>query len=402
MRLTEKRIRDAKPGAKTYILRDDDVIGLGFRVTPAGAKAYVLDYRVAGKRRLLTLARAGEISLAEARQRAGRELAAIRDGATDPLRRRQEAREAPTFADLWERFETEFAPERISLGRMTPNTLQNYRKQARRYLLPAFGGQRITDLSRADVDRMARRMAHAPAQRNRTLALASRLFTLAETWEWRPQNTNPVKGVMRAREEARDRTLSGGELAALGGALDSLAERYQAAVAAIRVAALSGMRIGEVIGMEWPMIDFERGSVTLPETKTGRQVRVLPSAVLELLADMPRIHGCDAVFTATGRTPIRYRYVRVVFAEACERAGLDGVRLHDLRRTVATNAAAAGIGVTLLRDVLGHSTIAMSARYVRRAGGALTDAVENSGAAMAAAMSGKAGKVIPMRRNAAK
>ena len=399
MNLTEKRIRDARPGLKTAILWDDTVKNFGLRVTPRGAKSYVVDYfDASGKRHRMTLARASEISLAEARQRAGKELAAVRAGEADLLQRRETARVAPTFADLWDRFETEFAPERVALGRLRETTLATYRKQARLYLLPTFADRRVADLTRADVDRMARRMAHAPAQRNRTLALLSRLCTLAEAWEWRPQASNPVKGVMRAREEARDRTLSGAELAALGRALDDLADTYPAAVAAIRVAALSGMRIGEVIGMKWPNVDFERGSVTLLATKTGRQVRVLPSAVLDLLAGMPRIHDCDAVFTATGRTPIRYRYVRVVFAKACALAGLDGVRLHDLRRTVATNAAAAGIGVTLLRDILGHSTITMSARYVRRAGGALNDAVENSGAAMAAAMAGKGGEVVPMER----
>ena len=103
MGLTEKRIRDAKPGAKLVILWDETVKGLGVRVTPAGVKSFVLSYRAGGRKRLATLGRCAELSLRDARERAGRELADIREGG-DPLRRRQDAAEAPTVADLVRRF----------------------------------------------------------------------------------------------------------------------------------------------------------------------------------------------------------------------------------------------------------------------------------------------------------
>ena len=81
------------------------------------------------------------------------------------------------------------------------------------------------------------------------LALVSRFFNLFETWEWRPQHTNPVRGVERAREEARDRVLESGEQASLSAALDRLDEGHPASVAAIRVAALPGLRISEVFSI---------------------------------------------------------------------------------------------------------------------------------------------------------
>ena len=116
MALTEKVVRDLKPGPKTRIQWDRDVKGFGVRITPAGAKAFVLNYRVGGKERRATLARVGEISLREVRERAGRELAAIRDGAADPLARREERRAAPTVAEGIERFFAEFAPERGAMS----------------------------------------------------------------------------------------------------------------------------------------------------------------------------------------------------------------------------------------------------------------------------------------------
>ena len=121
------------------------------------------------------------------------------------------------MADLIHQFQTVEAPARISHGRMTERTLREYRKQARAYLLPAIGKRRIADVKRADVERM---VAHLPgATRNRVLALTSRLFTLAERWQWRAQNDNPARGIERSREEARDRVLAPSELAALAAAL---------------------------------------------------------------------------------------------------------------------------------------------------------------------------------------
>ena len=386
--LTERSIRDAKPGRSSRVIWDKQVRGFGLKVTPAGSKSYLVNYRMDGRMHRVVIGRPAEMSLKDARERAGDMLAAVRGG-SDPVTERKAKRAAPTFGDLWQRFETDFAPERIALGRMTESTLKDYRKQARRYLLPAFGKRKVADLSRADIEQLASGMAETPSQRNRTLALASRLFTIAEHWEWRPQHSNPVRGVLRARETPRDRTLSPSELAALGRALDDLAPDYPAPVAAIRLCAMSGMRIGEALSIRWQDVDFEAGRVTLPKTKTGRQVRALPQAALALLESLPRVEGCEWAFSGTRRAPVGYRHARIVFAEACERAGIEGARLHDLRRTVATNAAASGVALTTLRDVLGHAQITMAARYARMADAAVADAVEHTGGAIANLMEGK-------------
>ena len=391
--LTERRIRDAKPEAKTYIMRDRDIRGFGVRVTPAGAKAYVLDYRALGRRRLATLARCSELGLKEARERAGHELAAIRDGATDPLRRRKEAREAPTVADGLDRFFAEYVPRRMADGRMSARTRQEYKKQSNHTVRPALGKIKIADVTRHDVERAMR--PNAPISRNRTLAFVSRLFNLFETWELRPQYTNPCRGIERAIEQARDRVLAPSELAALSGALSGAAQTSPAAVSAIRFAAVTGLRIGEVLAVQWDHVDFETGRLTLPSTKTGRRVHDLPTAALEILAAVPRLNSW--CFT-TGRGGITYKTARAAFVTACKGAGLADVRLHDLRRTVMTSAAAAGVGTYVLRDLLGHKTTAMADRYVRAVGNPVREAREQVGATMAAMMDGKGGEVVPLRR----
>ena len=384
--LTERLIRDAKPGPKTRILWDAQVKGLGVRVTPGGAKAFVLNYRVAGRERRATLGRHPALALRAARDRAAVELASIRAGEADPLDRQREAREAPTVAEGLDRFFGEYAPARQAIGRMVPKTIEEYGYQARSIIRPALGDRKVADVDRRHVERMIEPLPRV--QRNRTMALTSRLFTLFESWGWRPQHTNPVRGIERAREEPRDRVLTPSDLAALATALDGMNDRFPAAVAAIRFAAVTGLRIGEVLAIRWEHVDFEGGRLTLPRTKTGRRVHHLSAPSLAILAALPRVNDNPRAFT-TGVSGITYKTVRRRFAEAVAAAGLHDVRLHDLRRTVMTAAAAAGVGTHVLRDLLGHRTTQVADRYVRQVGNPVRDAREQVGAAMASWMSGE-------------
>ena len=386
--LTERRIRDAKPRADDWTMWDTEVRGLGVRVTPKGTSSYLLMYRAGGRQRRWTFGRTKEMGLAEARNVARREMASIRLGDGDPASKRQEDSAAPTVADGLDRFFREYAPQRIKDGRMSDRTVYDYEAQARRTVRPRLGNIRIADVTRADVERAVSKVA--PVQRNRTLAFLSRLFTLCETWEYRPQHTNPVRGIEKAREEPRDRTLSPSDLAALGAALTSHYDPF--AAGAVKFLMLTGWRTGEALGVHWEHVNFETGEIELPSTKTGRDVRSVGDLALKLLADMPRIHDEPRIF------PVPYPTLRRRFKLLCETAGIVDCRLHDIRRTVATSAAGAGISVLLLRDLLGHKTVAMANRYARRAGSALQDAQDASAERMAAMMQGGAGEVVPLRK----
>ena len=395
--LTERRIRDIKPGPKTGFLWDNQVKGLGVRITPKGAKSYVLFYRSMGQKHLATLARTSEVSLKTARERAGQELASIRAGGLGLLERQQKASEEPTVNDGLDQFFDEYVPDRIATGLITKTTASKYRNQADIYLRPTLGKKMVVDITRRDIEIMVKQLKHTPTLRNRVLAFTSRLFNLFETWEWRPQNTNPARGVDRAREQPRDRVLTSSELTALSTALIDAESAYPAAVAAIRFAALTGLRIGEILTIQWSNIDFESRRLLLPKTKTGRRYHDLPSAALAMLTKLPKINPW--LFTTGRDAPIMYRTVRLRFAEIAAQAGLSNVRLHDLRRTVMTQAAAAGIGTYVLRDLLGHKTTAMADRYIRAVGNPVRDAREQVGAAMAAMMEGKTGEVVELHQN---
>ena len=396
MALTERTVRDAKPTDKTRFIWCSTVKGFALRITASGALAYILNYRVDGRERRVTIGRPAEMSLKDARLFASETLTQIRQNGTDPLTERQARREAPTVAEGVARFFDEFAPRRMVDGRLAERTVRDYRKQCKQTVLPALGNMKIAAVKRADIERAI--APRAPVQRNRSLAFLSRLFNLLEEWEWREAYSNPCRRIEKAREEPRDRTLAPGELAALAAALEHYSTKHPASVAAIRLAALTGLRIGEILAMEWIHVDFETGRLDMLRTKTGRRSHDLPAPALELLASLPRVNGCPYVFTGKGLVPTAYHTVRMTFRAVCDKAGLSDVRIHDLRRTVMTNAAAAGVGTHVLRDLLGHKTTAMADRYIRNIGDPVREAREQIGAAMAAAMAGTPGRVVELRR----
>ena len=384
--LTERRIRDAKPGPKTIIMRDREVVGLAARIAPGGTKAYVIDYRANGRRRLATLARCSEISLKEARTRAARELAGIRMDGADPVRDRRAALDAPTVNDGLDRFFREYAPRRIDQGRLSDRTVYDYWAQAKRTVRPGLGSLKIAEVARADVERAVAK--RAPVQRNRTLAFISRVFTVFEQWEYRPQHTNPARLVERTREQPRDRVLAPSEVEAIARALDACDDPF--AAGALRFLMLTGWRNGEALAMRWDDVDFETGEIVLVSTKTGRAVRTIDKIALQAIADLPRFNRVPGVFAGLTYATLRRRWQDIAKA-----AGVPDVRLHDIRRTVATSAASAGMSAFLLRDLMGHKTLAMANRYVR-VGSALQQAQAATASRMAGMMAGGTADVVPM------
>ena len=396
--LTEKTIRDAKPGpqGKDQYLWDRQVPGFGLRVTGGGAKAFIVTYRIDGRKRRAVIGKPAEMPLKAARERAAVWMAKVREG-VDPARERQARRDAPTMADLLDRFFEEYTPERVRTGRMTARTVREYRLQASKHVLPALGRIKVADIGRQDIEAMLAGLP--PVTMNRVHSFIRRLLNLAEQLELRPMGSNPARRIERAREEARDRTLAPSELAALARALREREETAPAAVAAIRFAALTGLRIGEILAIRWADVNFETRTLTMPETKTGRRTHDLSPPALALLADLPRFNGCDWTFTATGSSRLAYKSTRQHFAAIVADAGLADVRLHDLRRTFMTTAAAAGVPTHTLRDLLGHSTTAMADRYVRRAAAPVRDARDRMGERMAALLDGAPeAEIVPLKR----
>lgn len=364
MKLTEASLKRLQPTGKQYIQFDDALPSFGVRVGPTGTKSYVLRYRVGGGRtgrqRRMVLAKCEAMRLEDARDMAREMIRTVRQGG-DPLGDKVAYRGAPNCDNLFQRFMTEHVEPRRA-----KKTATDYRSLINRIILPEIGHLKVADVTTDDIEALHRKLGSTPAQANRVRAIASKAFELAEVWRWRKQSTNPCKLVEKYPEEPRDRTFSNDEITRIGAALSNLEDSANPnAILAIRIAALTGLRIGEVLGLRWTDIDFKTGVATLPKTKTGRRILTLPAMVLQLLNATPPI----GEVIIHGRSPdqsLDYKAVHSVWRKVCKKADLKNARIHDLRHTVATAAAANGAGAHVVRDLLGHKTLAMANLYVGR------------------------------------
>jgi len=387
MTLTEKRVRELGSSEREYFTWDDELPGFGVRVRTTGAKSYVLKYRIGGGRnssqRRSSIGKPGVLSLADARAIARDHLTEVARG-NDPFGDRKAKRSAPSVNDLLDRFLTDHAANKAA------QTQRQYKMIANKVLRPALGKIKVAEIQPDDLERLHRSLKEKPAWANRVLAVASKAFSLAERWRMREPNSNPCRVVDRYREEERTRVFSASELAAIGKAVAEIEDEgaNPGAVLALRLAALLGFRISEICSMRWKDIEFERGVVVLPKTKIGRAEHTLPSSAMALLTSAERVGEC----VVPGRDPDRpldYKAVWKVWARVVERAELEDAHIHDLRRTLATEAAGSGAGAMVLRDLLGHKTVTMANRYAQRADASVRDLRERVSAGMAARMRGE-------------
>ena len=316
----------------------------------------------------------------------------------DPAAERETYRKAPTVAQLCDRYVAQHVAEHNK-----PSTEKEFRRLVEKRIKPALGRLKAVDVTRQHVIKLHRGMRATPRQANQTLAVLSKLFNLAEFWGARPDGSNPCRHIKRYAEGRRERFLSEDELSWLGTALadaEGAATERPGVINAIRLLALTGCRLGEILGLRWNDVDFGTGALYIRDAKAGGRVQTIGAPALALLDDMPRA-GEWVVFSTSADRPLPVSTIENAWARLRKRAGLSDVRIHDLRHTVGTYAAQAGANAFLVRDKLGHKTLSMTGRYVGRDAAplrVLSDKVERR---IAAALAGDPGEIVPfdMRRN---
>ncbi len=397
---TEHRSRDGKTVWSRCVLWDDEVGGLGLRVTPAGKKSFVLSYRIGSRKRQMKLGAYGVLTVQQARGKAYRALADVAEG-RDPLARKQAARQGETVAHLAKRYLLEHAEVKKK-----PTSVETDRQMLRAHVLPKLGRFKIADVTRRDVIALHYGLRRKPYAANRVLALLSKMFNLAERWGLRSDGTNPSRHVERFKETRRERYLSPAELAQLAEAL-AAAERDGSesphAVAAIRLLILTGCRLREILRLRWQDVDLGNSRLHLPDSKTGAKMVYLSAPAREILATLPRT--ASNPWVVEGRNPRSHlKDLKGPWKRLCERTDLKNLRLHDLRHSFAAVGAGLGLSLPMIGKLLGHSQPATTARYAHLAADPMHEAADRIGAELAAAMNGseKAPVVEIGRREQAK
>ena len=364
-RITKRAVDALIAREREYMLWDRDIKGFGVRVHPSGRKVYLVKYRYRGRVVKTTIGPHGTIPPAAARARAAEIITAARTG-KDLAGRDLLALEtgAPTVRELTRRFVEEYVPARCKAS-----SAQSYESALRRHVLPRLGNRRVADITRADVTALHHEMRAIPYAANRTIGILSAVFTAAELWEFRPEGTNPCRHVRRFREERRERFLSDGEYRRLGAVLreaESTGTVAASAVVAIRLLMLTGCRLSEIMTLRWENVALASSKLRLPDSKTGAKVVHLGAAAVAVLRGIVRVEGNPWVIT--GRRPgSRVVSLHYPWALIRKRAGLDDVRLHDLRHSFASGGLLVGEGLPMIGKLLGHSQVQTTARYAHLA-----------------------------------
>lgn len=418
VKLTKAIVDGLKPREVAYVAYDEKLTGFGVRVNPTGKKAWLIEYRHGGRAsqvRRLTFARVGELTPDEARERARRLLAGVRDG-FDPIEERTEQRTAPTLNELAERWLAEHVqPKRKA------RTAEEYAALLKRCVLPSLGQRKAREIKRTDIIKLHHAMRDRPYQANRMLATLGSLFNWAMALGHVPEGQSPATRIARHPEKKRETYLSGEELVRLGETL-RLAETEGLpwdtgdagqrskhgrkpggrrtlspfVVAAVRLLLLTGCRRNEILNLRWSEVDFERRRLHLSDSKTGRKSVALSPQALAILTELPRA----SAFVVAGGDPTKPRPdLNKAWDTIRQHAGIPEVRLHDLRHTYAAEAAGGGLSLPMIGRLLGHTQAATTHRYAHLADDPLDRAAEHVGSRLAAQLSGSAGaSVVPLRR----
>jgi integrase len=153
---------------------------------------------------------------------------------------------------------------------------------------------------------------------------------------------------------------------------------------------MTGARLREILHAKWRDVDSERGMIHLPDSKSGRKPIYLSAAALAVLNDLPR--RADNPFIIPGAKRGAHRAdLKNPWASVCAHAGIEGVRIHDLRHSFASIGAGSGMGLPLLGRLLGHKQPATTQKYAHLDADPLRKAVNSIGATIHAAMRGGSG-----------
>lgn len=366
-KLTNTTIAALKATGRDYKVWDSICPGFHIRVTKGGSKSFALYYRTAsGSQRSMVLGKAAVLKAEAARKLAQAELSKVYEGG-DPSKDRRDQREAETMSDLWGMYYRLHA-----LVNKKPVSAKTDERLWRLHLRGRFGLIKVADVDVAGVRRMMAAMYKKPGAANRTRALLSKMFSFAMDNGWR--DDNPCARVMKFPENKLGRYLDAKEGHRLFAAAD--ADPDQTAATIVKVLLLTGARRGEVLGMRWcdlRGLGTDNAEWVLPagqqkgERAERREfVRHLDRGVAEILEQWGGVSASSEwVFPHAGDPSLPRACVKRSWSRIRSQAGLDDLRMHDLRHSFASFAVNGGCSLESIGKTLGHKSWETTMRYAR-------------------------------------
>ncbi|WP_431014673.1 tyrosine-type recombinase/integrase [Bradyrhizobium pachyrhizi] len=399
-------MKAAVPNKTTYYF-DDDLAGFGLYRTTAGTGTYFAEFRpvAGGSKKRLKLGRVGTLKANEAREAARKAIANAALG-KDLAQNRSDERASLTVKALVSKYVEEYVQEHKKAS-----TANLYRMLLKKHIEPRLGTTKAVVLTRVDVQRAHALMTReARVSANRAIKLVSAAYGWGSRHGHVPEGMNPASGTKLNEEEGRERFLNTAELLAIGNAMieaetvglpvdagdakhspkGQLVVMSPYATAAIRLLMLTGARLREVLHLRWDEVDLDRGVLRLPDSKTGKKTIYLPTAATDIIKGLTKLGAFVIAGESAGTKNEKPRAdLKRPWAAICKRAGVTGVRIHDLRHSFASIGIGDQMGLPVIGTLLGHADPSTTNRYAHLADEAARRAVEAIGGKIAAALSGK-------------
>ncbi len=311
--------------------------------------------------------------------------------ADQKARLRAAAAQSITVRELSERWLTEFV-----IPKLKPRTVADYKELLALHILPTLGNLTVAEIDREHIERRHVDMKKTPRRANYTVATIKALLSFAVRHGLRA--SNPAANIAPYREQKRERFLSEQEI---GAAAEAITQAEgdgvigPLAATGLRLALFTGARSGEITAIQWSHVDWERRLIRLPDSKTNEPRTIhLSDAAIEVLRTTPHV----GPFVVAGSRPgTAYKNLTRAWARARKYAGLNDVRLHDLRHSYASLAAGRGVSLHMIGKLLGHKDPATTQRYAHLARDAVQAVNDELGAAISAAIKKPRGKVVKLR-----
>lgn len=365
-KLTDKMAKSAVCGPKELIIWDTDVKGLGLRLRPTGGKSW---YFKRGDNKW-TIGQTSEKSISTARSEALYMAREIEEGRTPPKKSRAHK---PLISEMMEAY----LADHVKVHR-SDTTAKDYQGLIDNHINPFMGHLPIDTVSPRDIDRLIAKMIEQPYAVTKVVALLKAAFNMAMRWGQRsPALGNPCVKATLPDLSGREEYLLPHELKILLECFDEISHRpnrYWAAQC-LRLLAVTGCRRDECRALEWAWIDWDRGKINWPSTKTGEDDLQLNAAALDVLmrtrghGPMPLkphvFRGLNHELTLPQNTLYRAwdEAKKLAANRGVDVGRLERLRPHDLRHTFASLGLAAGWTLEEVGRVLRHADQRTTKRY---------------------------------------
>jgi integrase len=354
---------------KICIYWDDSLAGFGVRVYPSGRKVFFCRKRTkTGEQRFMTIGDVGVFNLKTARERAVELLTKIARG-EDPLP--YQSRGDQTVKSFSQTY----------LARHALSHKKSWKEDKKRldaYVIPWFGGRRLTELRRELVaQKISALGVRAPYQANRVLSLIGKMHECAIDWGLIPESSpNPARRIRKFREIKRERYVYEDEMPRLAEALNTYPNPYISTLLWLYL--LTGLRKTELLSLRWSSVDLRAKRIYLKTTKTKDGVdEPLSDLSVKLLRSIPKKLGNPYVFPSrTGRRK-HINSLSKDWKKILLEANIKNLRIHDLRRTFGSYLVSSGERMEVISKLLHHSDVKVTAEvYAHLSERPLRDALE--------------------------